>query len=43
VPIVGTANRVTFVVGADGKVTEIVAGSDAIDPTRSIAACPVRH
>ena len=40
VPIVGTANRATFVVGQDGRITEIVTGGDAIDPTRSIAACP---
>jgi peroxiredoxin Q/BCP len=39
VPIVGVANRATFVVGKDGRITEIVAGGDAIDPTRSIAAC----
>jgi alkyl hydroperoxide reductase subunit AhpC len=42
VPIVGTANRATFVVGQDGRITEIVTGGDAIDPTRSIAACPSR-
>lgn len=42
VPIVGVANRATFVVGQDGRVLEIVAGSEAIDPARSIAACPSR-
>jgi peroxiredoxin Q/BCP len=42
VPIVGVANRATFVVGQDGRITEIVTGGDAIDPTRSIAACPAR-
>ena len=40
VPVVGVANRTTFVVGQDGRVLEIVAGGDAIDPARSIAACP---
>jgi peroxiredoxin Q/BCP len=40
VPIVGVANRATFVVGQDGRITEIVTGGDAIDPSRSIAACP---
>jgi peroxiredoxin Q/BCP len=42
VPIVGVANRATFVVGKDGRIAEIVTGGDAIDPTRSIAACPSR-
>ena len=42
VPIVGVANRATFVIGADGRVAEIVTGGEAIDPTRSIAACPAR-
>lgn len=40
VPIVGVANRVTFVIGRDGTVKEIVTGAEAIDPTRSVAACP---
>jgi peroxiredoxin Q/BCP len=40
VPIIGLANRATFVVGQDGRIAEIVAGGDAIDPTRSIASCP---
>jgi peroxiredoxin Q/BCP len=39
VPIVGLANRATFVVGGDGRVKEIVTGSEAVDPARSIAAC----
>jgi peroxiredoxin Q/BCP len=43
VPIVGVANRATFVVSQDGRIAEIVAGSDAIDPTASIAACPTKH
>lgn len=40
VPIVGVANRATFVVGRDGRIVEIVKGGEAIDPARSIAACP---
>lgn len=40
VPIVGVANRVTWVVGRDGRVVEVVKGGDAIDPSRAIAACP---
>jgi peroxiredoxin Q/BCP len=42
VPIVGVANRATFVVGEDGRIAEIVTGGDAIDPTRSISGCPSR-
>lgn len=41
IPIFGNANRVTFVVGQDGIVKEIVEGSDAINPTGAIAACPL--
>jgi peroxiredoxin Q/BCP len=37
--LLGFANRATFVVGRDGKVTETVLGNDAIDPKASIAAC----
>jgi hypothetical protein len=40
IPILGRANRATYVVGQDGRITGIVTGSDAIDPTVSIAACP---
>jgi peroxiredoxin Q/BCP len=36
---VGLANRATYVVGQDGLVKEIITGSDAIDPARSISAC----
>ena len=39
VPIVGVAHRVSFVLGGDGRIVEIVSGSDAIDPTRAVAAC----
>jgi peroxiredoxin Q/BCP len=42
VPIVGVANRATFVVAQDGRIAEIVTGGDAIDPTRSISGCPSR-
>jgi len=43
VPVVGVANRATYVVGEDGRITAIITGSEAIDPTRSIAACPSRR
>ena len=39
IPVVGLANRATYVVGQDGLVKEIITGSDAIDPARSISAC----
>jgi peroxiredoxin len=35
----GYASRATFVVGKDKKITKIVEGADAIDPSTSIAAC----
>jgi peroxiredoxin Q/BCP len=41
-PLVGVANRANFVVGQDGKITEIVEGGDAVDPNAAIAACPLR-
>jgi peroxiredoxin Q/BCP len=40
IPIVGRANRATFVIDRDGRVAEIISGSAAIDPTSAIAACP---
>lgn len=40
IPVVGLANRATYVVAADGTLTAIVTGSGAIDPSASIAACP---
>ena len=36
----GFANRVTFVIGKDGKVTSVIEGKDAIDPTAT-ASCPI--
>ena len=41
VAILGIAHRATFVVERDGRVKEIVTGSDAIDPSGAIAACAV--
>jgi len=41
--LLGLANRTTFVIGQDGLVKEIVSGSDAINPTGAIAACPLRQ
>lgn len=42
-PVVGVANRANFVVGQDGKITQIVEGGDAVDPNAAIAACPLRR
>ena len=42
-PVIGVANRANFVVGQDGKITEIVEGGDAIDPNAAIAACPLKR
>ena len=36
----GYANRVTFVIGKDGKIVHSVEGRDAIDPSSALAACP---
>ncbi len=42
-PVVGVANRATFVVDEDGTVKNVVTGSDAIDPGGAIGSCPVRR
>ena len=42
-PLIGVANRATFVVSQDGIVEEIVTGGDAIDPAGAITSCPVRR
>ena len=41
IPILGLANRATFVIDRDGIVKAIVTGGDAIDPAGSITSCPV--
>jgi peroxiredoxin Q/BCP len=40
IPLIGLANRATFVVAQDGIVKAIATGSAAIDPAGTIAACP---
>ena len=35
----GYANRVTFVIDAEGKVRAVFEGKDAVDPAGAIAAC----
>ena len=41
IPLLGYANRATYVIGQDGLVKEIVTGSGAIDPSTAVAACPI--
>ena len=40
-PVIGLANRATFTVAQDGKVTDIKTGGDAIDPAGTLQACPL--
>jgi peroxiredoxin Q/BCP len=35
----GYANRVTFVIGKDGKIASVIEGRDAIDPAATLSAC----
>jgi peroxiredoxin Q/BCP len=41
-PVMSLALRYTFVIGADRKVLQVQSGSDAIDPSAAVAACPLR-
>jgi peroxiredoxin Q/BCP len=41
IPILGVANRATYVIGQDGVVKEVITGGDAIDPSTAVAACPI--
>jgi len=41
IPVVGLANRATFVLDRDGIVKAVVTGGDAIDPAGAIKSCPV--
>ncbi len=42
IPVVGLANRATYVVDQDGTIKDIVTGSAAIDPAGAITSCPMR-
>jgi peroxiredoxin Q/BCP len=42
IPILGVANRATYVIGQDGLVKEIITGGAAIDPSTAVSACPLR-
>lgn len=41
IPVVGLANRATYVIAQDGRIAQIVTGSAAIDPAGAITSCPV--
>ena len=41
IPVVGLANRATFVVARDGTIKEILTGNAAVDPAGAITSCPV--
>ncbi len=41
IPVVGRANRATYVLNADGTIKEIVTGNAAVDPNSAIDACPI--
>ena len=42
IPVLGMANRATYVIGQDGLVKEIITGGAAIDPSTAVSACPLR-
>lgn len=39
-PVIGLATRKTFVIGGERKILSVQSGSDAVDPSAAIAACP---
>ena len=41
IPVVGYANRATYIVDQDGTIKEIVTGASAIDPAGAITSCPM--
>lgn len=41
--ILGYADRVTFVIAPGGKVAKVIEGKDALDPSASLSACPVKR
>lgn len=41
IPVLGVANRATYVIGQDGIVKEVITGGDAIDPSSAVASCPI--
>lgn len=39
----GYAQRVTFVIGGDGKIEKVLSGKEALDPSPALAACPLHR
>ena len=39
IPIIGWANRVTFVIDKQGVIREVIKGGAAIDPAGALSAC----
>jgi peroxiredoxin Q/BCP len=37
------ADRITFVIDGEGKVTKVLQGKDALDPAPALDACPLHH
>ena len=37
------ADRITFVIDAQGKVSKVLQGKDAVDPAPALEACPLHH
>ena len=40
-PVIGLANRATFVLEKNGTVKDVITGGDAIDPGGAITSCPL--
>jgi len=43
IPLVGIANRATFVLERDGTAKDVITGGDAIDPVGAITSCPLHR
>ena len=41
-PVLGFAQRFTFVIGEDRRVIRVDTGADAIDASKAVTSCPIR-
>jgi len=41
-PVMSIAQRYSFVIGEGRKILKVQTGSDAVNPSDAIAACPIR-
>lgn len=39
----GRAERTTFIIGTNGKITKVLHGQEALDPAPALAACPLHR